>query len=393
MENVYTHKRYCSGCGVCAECCPKNAITLKPDSMGYLYPEIDIAQCVDCGLCRKVCHMLDEYAANRKPYRIVALKSKDPDVLRTSQSGGAFAELAKCILIDGGIVYGAAFDPQFRVAHIRIDRVEELYRLQGSKYVQSQTAGIFSQVKRDLELGRNVLFSGTPCQVAALHSFLGKAWDNLFCVDVVCHGVMPPRLWEDYLSYAKEKFGTYTQVKFRDKDVSGWRGSNQSFIINGKIRTSNTYSKLFYSNYFLRDVCCDSANKRIICKYGGIQRCSDLTIGDFWGIEDTESALPDNDTGISLCLINSEKGEHLFEKVSNRVFWETHSVADVTRRNPQLAEGEPYLPELAEKARQEYLEKGFRYIAGKYADVGVKGVLRRLLRPVKLLLKSFCNTK
>ena len=391
MEQVFEHKKYCTGCGVCAKKCPQAAIVLKPDLMGFLYPHIDSVKCVDCGLCRTVCHMLMPISDEGKTEQIFALKSKNATVLQTSQSGGAFAEMAKCVLSTGGVVYGASFDAQFFVKHIRVSNESELHKLQGSKYVQSETTEIFSLVKSDLDKGVEVLFSGTPCQVAALNSFLTKPYEKLCTVDVVCQGIMPPKLWGDYMAYVSGKYGTFTHANFRDKAVSGWRVQYESFTINGERKVFDTYKRLFYSNYFLRDACYKPEVQRIICKYGGMVRCSDLTIGDFWGIEKTESNIPDENTGISLCLVNSSKGAQLIGKISDRVFLEKHSEAEITPRNPHLQDGDVYLPLKAEQARNEYIKHGFIYVAKKYAEAGLKGDIIKVLRRVKHGLKAILN--
>ena len=389
MDKVFFDKKDCSGCGVCAERCPQNAITRKPDGFGFWYPEIDPKLCVDCGICRKVCHMLNKNAADKKAQRVVALKSKDPEVIKTSQSGGAFAELAKCVLEQGGVVYGAAFGEDFHVTHIRTDSARELYKLQGSKYVQSETVGIWQKVKDDLETQKRVLFSGTPCQIAALNAFLNRRYDNLFAVDLVCHGVMPPKIWKDHITYMGKKYGKLTQANFRDKAFGGWRAGRQSFKINGSLKDFDTYSRLFNSNFFLRESCYTPEKGKIVCKYGGMTRCSDLTIGDFWGIENVNSNIPDDNMGISVCLINSEKGEKLFAGIADRVLWEEHTPEDINtkNRNPHFAEGAPYLPQKAEKARREYLERGYLYVARKYADLGIRGVAIKAKRFLKRYIK------
>lgn len=380
MEQVLGDKKGCSGCGACAERCPEKAITMQADAFGFLYPEIDRQRCIDCGLCRKICPGAQAVSGNG-PQKVVALRSKDPQIIQTSQSGGAFAELAKCVLAEGGAVYGAAKGEDGKVFHIRVDRAENLRKLQGSKYVQSRALGIFRQAEQDLKAGKTVLFSGTPCQIAGLATFLGRDYANLYTIDLVCHGVMPPKLWEDYLQYARKRFGSFTQVRFRDKRKNGWRDHWESFQIGGKTRFSNIYRKLFYLDVFLRDCCYAPEKEQVICRYAGKNRVSDLTIGDFYGIEDTRSAIKDDNTGISLCLMNSEKGKTLFEKIQHKIYWEEHSFPEASRKNPHLAgEGKPFRKERIEKIRREYLEKGFRYIAGRYAEAGFLGIFKKLKR-------------
>lgn len=389
MESVFSQKQYCTGCGVCEACCPKDAISMQPDAFGFLHPKINQQLCVDCGICQNVCHMLKGDIERNNPRKVIALRSKNLEVINKCQSGGAFTELARCVLSQGGIVYGAALNEQFCAVHIRIDRIEELFKLQGSKYVQSNTTGIFAKVKADLDAKRTVLFSGTPCQVAALKTYLKREYDNLLTVDVVCHGIMPPRMWSDHMTFIRRKYGDFTEVKFRDKTIQGWRDHWESFQTCNGLKATCTYRQLFYVNYFLRESCYMPEAEKVICKYGGMERCSDLTIGDFWGIENINSDIQDDNTGISICLINSEKGESLLAKISEHVLWEEHTTKDVNtkNRNPHLADGVVYAPEKVNKARREYLDRGYLFVARKYADLGMRGVVQKGKRLIKRFIR------
>ena len=194
----------CTGCSACHDVCERDAITMVADGEGFLYPKVDSARCVECGRCADVCSALQQNAS-RHPLSVWAAKAKDDGLRLASSSGGVFSLLARRILAGGGRVYGAAFDrTDWSVHHIGINDENGLDELRGSKYLQSRTQGVYRQVKRDLESGSHVLFSGTPCQVAALRHYLGRNWDNLFLVDVVCHGVPSPRVWKDYLKYRQD---------------------------------------------------------------------------------------------------------------------------------------------------------------------------------------------
>ena len=216
-------KQDCCGCGACEQVCPKRCITMKPDEEGFLYPEVNADACVNCGLCEKVCPILS--AAEREtqyPQAVYAAFAKDEQVRKNSSSGGIFTLLAEWVLAQGGTVYGAGFADDFSVHHIRIETPEQLYLLRGSKYLQSRMESAYRDAKTDLEAGRAVLFSGTGCQIASLKRFLRKDYDNLYAVDVLCHGVPSAKVWSFYLQ-EKEKMlkDKITAANFRNKK-NGW---------------------------------------------------------------------------------------------------------------------------------------------------------------------------
>lgn len=218
-------KADCCGCTACASRCPKNAITMEPDTLGFKYPKVDLDKCIDCGLCEKVCAFNDNYdkSLNLKEPEIYAARHKDIHEIETSRSGAAFIAISDYILENGGIVYGVGYKDHFRVAHKRATTKEERNEFKGSKYVQSDLDGIFRQVKEDLKQGNTVLFSGTPCQTAGLNSYIGKKFrENLVLVDIVCHGVPSPYIWQDYLTYLENKYKSkIIKVNFRDKSRIG----------------------------------------------------------------------------------------------------------------------------------------------------------------------------
>ena len=383
MTTVFDKKENCSGCGVCKAVCNENAVTMRRDDCGFYYPEIDVKRCVSCGKCRSNCHFINKSVPRSLSEDVFAVQSKEADVLKKSQSGGLFAELAKSILNSGGAVYGAAFNDSFEVCHIRIDSAAQLYKLQGSKYVQSKTEDIFETVKNDLDNDLRVLFSGTPCQVAALYSYLGQKNELLCTVDIVCHGVMAPSLWENYLDCIKKKYGEITRADFRDKSF-GWQSHNETFIIGDKKIKKNIYRKIFYKNVLLRPSCYSIKNGRYItaCKYAGMSRISDITIGDFWGIKN-ETAFIKN-AGISLCIINTEKGNRLFDMIKQSVIWERHDISETLAKQPHLSCSGGGVPvKDVNAARQMYSKKGFLYIASKYGEYGVCGIYPKGVRFIR----------
>lgn len=228
----------CCGCTACASICGQNAITMVPDPLGFLYPKVDVSKCVNCGLCEKVCEFNNKYDKSlllSTPIAYAA-RHKNIDEVMRSRSGAVFAALSDYILENGGVVYGAGYKDHFKVCHKRVTNKSERDELRGSKYVQSDISGVFKMVKKDLQQGVMVLFSGTPCQLAGLKSYLGiKLRKNLYLVDIVCHGVPSPLIWKDYLSYLERKYGdTITRVDFRDKIKYGWAAHHETFVFNKK---------------------------------------------------------------------------------------------------------------------------------------------------------------
>lgn len=385
MVTVFDTKENCSGCGVCKVVCNETAITMQKDNCGFYYPQIDAMLCISCGKCRDSCHFVNNYALQNSFKDVFAVQSKDAEILKKSQSGGLFAEIAKSILNAGGAVYGAAFNDSFEVCHIRIESENQLYKLQGSKYVQSKTEDVFEMVKNDLNNDVQVLFSGTPCQVAALYSYLGQKSELLYTVDIVCHGVMAPTLWKNYLDYIKKKYGEITNADFRDKSF-GWQTHNETFVVGGRKIKKNIYRKIFYKNILLRPSCYSIKNDMYItaCKYAGTSRISDITIGDFWGIKKEDACFKNANLGISLCIVNTQNGSRLFETIKRSVIWERHDISEALAKQPHLSGGDSGVSiKETDIARRMYAKKGFIYIASKYGENGVCGIYPKGVRFIK----------
>lgn len=385
MTAVFDKKENCSGCGVCRAVCNENAITMQQDDCGFFYPKIDTERCVSCGQCRSHCHFINKSVSRNLFEDVFAVQSKDAEILKRSQSGGLFAELAKSVLNSGGAVYGAALSGLSEVCHIRIDSVNQLYKLQGSKYVQSKTEDIFEMVKKDLDNALPVLFSGTPCQIAALYSYLGSKNELLYTVDIVCHGVMAPALWKNYLDYIKKRYGEVTHADFRDK-AFGWQSHNETFIVGKRKIVKNIYRKIFYKNILLRPSCYGRENNRYItaCKYSGFSRASDITAGDFWGIKNTAALFKDESLGISLCMINTQNGARLFETIKQNIIYERRDISETLARQPHLSCSDDGVPvDEVEAARQMYIRKGFMHIASRYGENGVRGIYPKGIRFIK----------
>ena len=375
------HPEDCCGCTACASICPHNAISMKPDTLGFLYPEVDMEKCVDCGLCEKVCAFNDNYDTSLSLSQpdVYAARHKDMQEIETSRSGAAFIALSDWVIEHGGIVYGAGYTDHFRVVHKRAVSKEERNEFKGSKYVQSDLTGVFRQVKADLKAGLLVMFSGTPCQTAGLNSYVGKKLrENLYLVDIVCHGVPGPFIWRDYLAYLERKHGDkICWVNFRDKQLYGWTAHHESFkFVNGGGKMTFTYT--FYKHIMFRHSCG-------VCPYTNTHRPSDITLADFWGWEKTDPTFNVDDKGVSLVLINTEKGRKLFEAVKDNMNIIPVKLEDCLQ--PNLQHPSIIHPKRMDFER-DYARKGFEYVMKKYGDMGWRYRVRRILGKVKRIMKG-----
>jgi len=299
----------CVGCAACYQACPHHAIEMKEDDEGFLMPVIDREKCTSCHLCQKVCPVLNRKESEAFQPKCYATKNKDKEVLKDSSSGGIFSILAQSFLKSGGVVYGAFFDAG-STYHIRIDDCNDLYKIRGSKYMQSSLVDVFSKIKKDLEEKREVLFSGTPCQISAIKSFLKKEYANLYSIGVICHGVINEKLWKKYadeIGIAKEN---YQYFNFRDKG-NGWNIASVSYFKNDKKKVveflEDPLMYLYLKNYIFRKSCYQ-------CKFKGLNHIqADIMLGDYWGIHLCHPEFFDK-AGISSVIINSKKGEKLLKE-------------------------------------------------------------------------------
>ena len=374
----------CCGCTACFNICPKQAIEMIEDDEGFKYPKIDIDKCSKCGLCKKVCPMLDSGSNLEFDKLIYAVKHKNNDIRKCSSSGGAFTAVSDYFLENDGIVYGVIYNKKLEVIHSRITSKKERDMARGSKYVQSDLKDIFKQVKKDLLEKKEVLFVGTPCQTYGLKKYLFKEYENLYLCDIVCHGVPSPKIFKDYVSYLKNKLDNkLNNLKFRDKDIS-WRGANVSIETKkGKIINSpliKSFSNLYFSHYIIRPSCHS-------CPFTSTKRKTDITIGDFWGIEKNMKYFEDS-LGVSLVMINSKKGEKLYERIKQNMIIEKIENDDYIQ--PQL-QYPTKINKNREKLWNDYKKYGFEYIIKKYTSYGLK---RRILYIGKqFLLKIISHRK
>lgn len=374
---VYKKKADCCGCAACVSVCKYHAIKMRADQKGFFYPEIDQDKCVNCGQCTNRCpaNVYKWIEGSSSLPLACAVRNKDEMVRKSSSSGGVFYELATHTLKNGGVVYGAVFDKHFQVVHRRGLDLKAIRDMQGSKYVQSSTEGIFECVKKDLAKGKNVLFTGCPCQADALKCYLGEyKQEQLLICDLVCHGVASPKVWRDYLKCQSEK-GQIREINFRDKSA-GWH-SSVMYIRTDKTKymESNEYDsffRAFSSNYILRKSCYS-------CKYTNLNRLGDITIGDFWGIEHVCPQIDDN-RGVSLVLLNSVKGADVFSDIKNHFILKEVGIKDSLQ--PQLQHPSA-LPKKYEEFWRDYEERGFRFICRKYLRGGFSGKLKRIFGLLK----------
>ena len=302
-------KNICSGCGACEQKCPASAIKMQPDEEGFLYPVIDFDKCTNCGLCRKICPVANKYKDTEEEPRAYAAKILNEDIRKNSSSGGMFTYFAEKILSQNGVVFGAGFDANMRVVHKYCDSVDELPSIRGSKYVQSEIGDSYKRAKEFLDEGRAVLFTGTACQIGGLFAYLGdKKYDNLYTLDIICHGVPSPKIWADYLKLREKKAESKAvKVSFRDK-TEGWQSYSMKISFeNGteyrELSGNDMYLKGFIQDLYLRPAC--SA-----CSFKQMHRQSDITMADFWGIE-KELPKYDDKKGTSLILAHTPKAEKL----------------------------------------------------------------------------------
>ena len=307
----------CVGCGACSNACPKNCLNMVADKDGFLHPEIQRDDCINCGACEKVCPVINIKSKGKESIQAYAVYAKNDNVRISSSSGGLFYTVAKYIIENDGIVYGAAFDEALYLSHIGVDSIENLHLLRGSKYIQSDVNFCFREIKEHLATNRPVLFCGTPCQVEGLLCYLKKSYDNLFTLDFICHGVPSPKAWQEYIKFQENVFSSKAySASFRDKS-NGWLSFSSKLKFANKkeyleIHHEDAYMKAFLQNISLRKSCYD-------CKFKSVSRNSDITMGDLWGIKNILPHITD-DKGVSVAFIQSEKGKYLLEQVKDNMW-------------------------------------------------------------------------
>lgn len=377
MPEKYT----CTGCGTCALRCPAKAICMNCDKEGFRYPHIDTDKCVNCGLCDKVCHLNthNEMPATRKVYAAV---NKDLSRLKQASSGGVFSSVAEFVLERKGVCYGVCLCGT-TAEYLRVCDRSELGKLFGSKYVQADNQNTFGMVENDCEDGKCVLFVGTPCLVAGLKQYLKKDYENLYTIDIVCHGAPSKLYFEKYIEYIEHKLnGRVSEFSFRDKSKYGV-GCISSCILERKSRKKKIVLTNQLLNYYYFYMFADSYRESCyLCKYTDLNRVADITLGDFWGIEKLNSEL-DISRGCSAVLVNSPKGEMLLQNaIEKHCNLEEHTIEDILVRNTAL-KSNTARPVTRNTLYGELAESGFEgMITDRYKPSVMqytKGIIKRIL--------------
>ena len=331
MICVYKNEQDCCGCTACASICPKNAITMTVNSKGFKYPVIDQSLCIDCGLCTSVCNFKVFEPTGKRP-DTYAVRHKEEEEVKTSRSGAFFMALCRYVIEQDGAVFGCTLTKELEIKHCSVSSYEKCYIFKGSKYVQSDMGSCFKECAELLKNDKWVLFSGTGCQVHGLFSFLNKLkapTDKLVTVDLVCHGVPSPGVWENYVRVLEARIGDkIISADFRDKETFGWKEHIEKYVSeSGKTYHLKNWTDMFYRHVMFRPSCYN-------CKYTTTGRNSDFTIADYWGIGKNAPRFDDN-KGVSLVLVHSDKSRKIFEEIKEYLDIEQTNIK--TSMQPQLS--------------------------------------------------------
>lgn len=374
----------CCGCTACINICPVKCLGEYNNELGFSYPIMENKDaCIECKLCEKVCPTLKEIKTKSEPINSLCAYAKNNDIKSASTSGGIFTLLANKILDDGGYVYGAALITPTLVKHIEVSSAEELWKLQGSKYIESKLGDIFLKVKEKLQTGKKVLFSGVPCQIYGLLSFLGKEYDNLICIDLLCYGVPSPRVWSKYLSFINKENKDIKYINFRDKTY-GWKNYSLKITYeDGSHYLKEKNKDLFLSTYskggYIKSYC-------YTCKMKGFPKKSDITLGDFLEVDRLDNSFND-DKGMSAVFINTSKGQKLYNEIINETNYLEVTAEKLNEISPRIG-----APSKMHKKRERIIKEidniPIDIILKKYAMPTkverVKNIIRILLRKMGL---------
>ena len=378
MDTVYKDIKNCCGCALCEDICPKNAISMS-FSDGFSYPVIDKSLCINCGLCEKKCPFNKEKISDSNCLEAFAVKHKNEDVITGSSSGGIFTALSDKILSENGAVIGAMFNENMDVVHRAAQSTAERDKMRGSKYIQSDTSGIYTEIRELLKEGKEVLFTGTPCEAAAVRAAFPDE-DNLYIIDIICHGVPSPEVWKSYVAFIEKHFEKkLTDYSFRDKEVTGWRSYGAKLTFSDGTTEKHGDITGSFIELFRYDVCMRPSCT--VCPFTSLHRQGDITIGDFWGIENVLPDFSDN-KGISAVMLNTKKGKRLFDSVSESITAVSVTQGDIAKKQPNLSHPSSFSNK-REAFQQDLKIMPFEKVLKKYTRVGAK---RRLIDEAKKLL-------
>ena len=385
MINI-KNKTLCCGCEACVQRCPKHCISLVEDTEGFLYPQVDVSMCVDCGFCENVCPVINQ-SVERYPQAVYASINSDSDICLSSSSGGVFSALSEAVLSQGGVVFGVCWDKDWRLIFDYTETRDDLSRFRGSKYLQAHVGDAYIKAEQFLKLGRQVLFTGTACQIAGLKKYLRRDYGNLLAVDVICHGAPSPQVWKKYLDeqlrLIEQERGSRYQIEsinFRDKTV-GWKNYNFSIglkRIDGgveyftQLSSHNIFMRGFLRDFYLRPSCYS-------CPAKSGKSGSDITLGDFWGINQLKPEI-DDDRGVSAVMVNTPRGASWLGSLSLEQC--SMSYNDVCRYNPALVRSVACPPQRI-KFFERYGKESFFVLVSDLCRISLA---RRVINKVKAIL-------
>lgn len=381
-------KQLCSGCTACASICPKKCIRMVTDKEGFLYPEVVQEQCVNCGACEKVCSIKNPVLEEKTEQKAYLVQHRDESVRMESTAGGAFTAIATAVIEKEGIVFGATYDEKFQVYHTYVENVKGLRKFRNSKYVQSKLGDTFKQVKNFLKENRWVCFSGTPCQIEGLSKFLGKSYEKLILVDVVCHGVPSPLVWNKYLEYQGVESKNMNNIRFRDK-FYGYKYSTMSMFHEGK----NIYHAGSQMDPMLRAFFSDICDRPSCynCPFKKRYRVSDLTIWDCFSVYDFDKEM-DDDKGTTRVLCHTKKGQKLIDDIKYLAICKEVSPDKLVHGVKEMYESVPMNPK-----RRVFMEDANRLqgaeLFEKYYPVTIKIKVKTVIRKILVVTGIYANMK
>ncbi len=360
---VVPDKENCCGCEACISACPVNTISEGYDSLGFVIPKVDTNICIDCGRCDRVCPFLKKNFIQDEGFiqRAIAARNLDTRIVERSRSGGVFAAIANDVIRKGGVVYGAAMDTRQRVVHIRVEREEDIPRLMGSKYAQSRMNGIFEELLIDLKQNKEVLFSGTPCQIKAVKEFIPSVLHaTLVTIDIICHGVGSPVIWQKFVEYVeKMSHGNVLSADFRDKLKYGWDGLHkESYVVEG-LKGKQIIPYIYYNDNHIRHSCNN-------CPFSSVNRVSDITLGDLWNWRKVAKFLNKDGKGCSLVLLNSHKGNLQYKAICHNLYTVDTKIEDVQQANMLQPTNRS---KSRDKYEQDFLTIDFKELMTRYHSV------------------------
>ncbi len=384
------NKEDCTGCFACYNVCPQHCIDMVNDNEGFKYPKVNMQLCNNCGLCEKVCPILNNFRVENNPIAY-ACYNYDEKIRLASSSGGVFTLVAEQVLKNEGVVFGAGFDEEFLVTHDIVETKENLGNIRGSKYVQSEIGDTYKQAKDSVKQGRQVLFTGTPCQISGLKSYLGHDYDNLFSMDIICHGVPSPKVWEKYILFREKIAGVPARrIAFRRKD-EGWKRYSVSFLFKNDTEYRKSFDRDLYMQAFLKNFCLRPSCYN--CKFKGLNRQSDITLADFWGIQNILPEM-DDDKGTSLIFINSKAGKVMFEGIKERMVYQEVDIHRAVKYNSSAIKSVQF-----NSKRDAFMSEkdnlSFDKLVGKYCtdplSTRIRSGIKRVLAKTRMLdiVRSF----